>query len=74
MWTRGKDKEQPGKFAFELFDAAGTLIERQGGFATHTEADRAAERAQRCALFPKIIPLDGSLYLTDEEILAELCA
>lgn len=51
MWTRGPDKEQPGAFAYELYDGF-NLVKRVGGFATHTEADRAAEHAQRLHLMP----------------------
>ena len=47
MWTRGKDIEQPGRFAYELFSSSGTPIHRQGGFTTAHDADRAAEEAQR---------------------------
>lgn len=68
MWTRGKDKEQPGKFAYELFAADGALIERVGGFDTHTAADRAAEAAQRRVLFP---PVTGET-MSDDELLAAL--
>lgn len=50
-WTRGKDAEQPGKFAYELFDGFET-VERVGGFDTPADADRAAEAAQRRHLFP----------------------
>jgi hypothetical protein len=71
MWTRGKDTERPGMFAYELFTADGALIERVGGFATHIEADRAAERAQRMALdFPGMTPPIENM--TDAELLAAL--
>jgi len=52
MWSRGKDAENPGKFAFELWDGF-DLIKRVGGFDTAQEADRAAEAAQRAHLFPQ---------------------
>lgn len=64
MWTRGPDKEEPGKFYFELWDG-NTLVKRVGGFETHTEADRAAEQAQRQHLFP-------TSQMTVEEVLADL--
>jgi hypothetical protein len=71
MWTRGRDKDQAGKFAFELFDANNVLVQRVGGFATHTEADRAAEVAQRRALFP-VDALGVAETMTDDELLAAL--
>lgn len=70
MWTRGRDDEQPGRFAYELFDMDGSLIERVGGFATHTECERAAERAQRRAIFP--VEADFVCAMTNEELLREL--
>ena len=69
MWSRGRDEEQPGKFAYELFDGR-NLVERVGGFATHTEADRAAESAQRRLLLGA--PIECSL--SDADLLAELLA
>lgn len=45
MWTRGKDGN--GGFQYSLYTGTGAHVETVGGFATHTEADRAAERAQR---------------------------
>lgn len=69
MWTRGKDKEQPGKFAYELWDDF-ELVKRVGGFDTPAEADRAAEEAQRHFLFPP--QYDEFSHLTNEELLAEL--
>lgn len=68
MWTRGPDKEIPGKFAYELWDGS-ALVECVGGFDTHTEADRAAEQAQRGLLFR---PVAGEPEMTVEEILAGL--
>ena len=68
MWTRGPDKEIPGKFAYELWDER-ALVERVGGFDTHTEADRAAEQAQRGLLFR---PVAGEPEMSIEEILVEL--
>ena len=68
MWTRGPDKELPGRFAYELWDG-NTMVDRVGGFGTHTEADRAAEQAQRGLLFR---PAPGEPVMTIEEILAEL--
>lgn len=69
MWTSGKDKEQPGKFAYELWDGF-ELVQRVGGFDTPGEADRAAEDAQRRFLFPPAT--DEFSHLTNEELLAEL--
>lgn len=73
MWTRGKDKAQPGKFAFELWDGD-SLVTSIGGFATAQEADRAAESAQRSLLSLLYAPpLDeADLALSDAEILAAL--
>jgi hypothetical protein len=74
MWTRGRDKDQAGKFAYELYSADNVLIERVGGFATHTEADRAAEVAQRRVLFPVAdapLTLD-EILMSDDELLAAL--
>lgn len=68
MWIRTKDKEQPGKFRFELWSGS-DLVSSVGGFATAKEADRAAERAQRALLFPPAPELE---HLTDEQLLAEL--
>ena len=66
MWTRGKDKQIPGKFEYELFDG-NKMIERVGGFATAQAADRAAEIAQRRVLFPAT-----DCEMTDDELLAAL--
>lgn len=73
MWTRGKDKNNPGKFCYELFDANGTFIERVGKFNTAQEADRAAERVQRMYLNnpATFIPASGDVP-TDEELEAAL--
>lgn len=68
MWTRGPDKEIPGKFAYELWDG-NVMVERGGGFDTHTEADRMAEQAQRGLLFRPVL---GEPEMSIEEILAEL--
>lgn len=68
MWTRGKDKEKPGKFCYELYDASGAFVERVGGFQTHSEADRAAEQAQRALL----IPAGEQLADADYELLENL--
>ena len=46
MHTRGQDKDRAGCFAYELW-ASATMVERVGGFATHTEADAAASLAER---------------------------
>lgn len=73
MWTRGPDKEQPGKFAYELWNER-DMVERVGGFDTAQEADRAAEAAQRRQLFPQssdALP-DDIANMSNEELLAEL--
>lgn len=69
MWVRGKDKENPGKFQYELYDNDGNLVERVGGFDSHFEADRAAEIAQRRILFPIDTSFDD---LSLDEIMSEL--
>lgn len=46
-WSRGKDAENLGKFAYECLDWNGNLYRREGGFASAQEADRAAETAER---------------------------
>lgn len=73
MWTRGKDRQHLGKFAFELFDGAGALVERRGGFDTAQEADRAAERAQRALLAPAPTMTDSDWQEIDA-LLSELDA
>lgn len=67
MYTRGKDWEQPGKFEYCLFDENNNLVERRGGFDTHSEADRAAEQAQRALLFPARVYSDS-----DDDLLKAL--
>ena len=66
MWTRGKDSNNPGKFAIEVFDGAECVL-RKGGFDTAQEADRAAEKAQREILFPA-----QAFTSQDDELLAAL--
>ncbi len=70
MWTRGKDKNAPGKFAYELF-TNGALTERVGGFDTAQAADRAAEVAQRKALRDEVLGGVKST-ITLDELAAEL--
>jgi hypothetical protein len=78
--TVGKDKNEAGKFAFELY-AHAEKLEARGGFATHAEAQAAAQLAERrlCA-----VQYDANAYRklyverseeptpTLEQILAEL--
>lgn len=71
MWTRGRDEQNAGKFAYELFGDDSTLLERRGGFNTPYEADRAAEIAQRLALFPPSTRTDD---IDTDELMAELLA
>jgi hypothetical protein len=75
MWTRGKDKERPERFAFELWDGF-TLLFREGGFATAQEADRAGERANRNFLLYGVTePAPQSLAdISADDLLAELLA
>jgi hypothetical protein len=73
VWVRGKDAEQPGKFAFELYEGR-ELVQRVGGFANAQDADRAAEKAQRALIFPpefREIP-DDIAAMSNAELLAEL--
>ena len=72
MWTRGKDKNEAGKFAIEVFNDAGELVLTKGGFDTATEADRAAEVEQRNVLFGYAPGFDWDM--SDDELLAELLA
>jgi len=78
MWTRGKDTEQTGRFAYELFTSSGEVVHRRGGFATAQDADRAAERAQRQQMVAEAMdahglgPLEDEPEMTIEEILAAL--
>lgn len=72
-WTRGRDREHPGKFAYELWDDDG-MVEHVGGFETAQEADRAAEAAQRILLFGMPPEIDEYEAMTDEELLRELGA
>lgn len=78
MWTRGKDVEKPGRFAYELFDSCGAPVHRVGGFDTAQEADRAAERAQRHQFVVEAMDAQGfgadedEPEMTTDEILAEL--
>lgn len=69
MFTRGKDSQAPGKFAFTIYGSDNTIIAREGGFETAQEADRAAERAHREHLFP---PSDTTPDMTDAELLEQL--
>lgn len=72
MWTRGKDKKNVGKFAYELFGSEGELIERVGGFETGRAADAAAQIAQRKALFPSNELSPEIANMSDDELLNEL--
>jgi hypothetical protein len=77
MWTRSKDQQKPGKFAYSLYSMTNELVETVGGFDTHSEADRAAEAAQRRALFgdKATMTLDEIINsMNDDELLAELLA
>lgn len=75
MWTRGKDANNEGKFAYELFNEAGQMVERVGRFPSAQEADRAAERAQRSLLFnPHFAPFSHDVATPEEleEFLEEI--
>lgn len=65
MWTRSKDKTDPGKFAYSLYTDSGIHVETVGGFATHTEAERAAEAAQRGLLRSTVARLESSRSYSD---------
>jgi hypothetical protein len=77
MWVRGKDKNNPGKFEYSLYDDQ-RLVECVGGFDTHFEADRAAERAERklwasAVRFDELDDIPDSIAkMSDDELLAEL--
>ena len=68
MWTRGKDKNETGKFAIEVFDLSGAIVFAKGGFENAAEADRAAEVEQRAVLFGRA----DDTEMTDDELLAAL--
>ena len=73
--TRGRDKAQLGKFAYECFDWNGNLFRAEGGFATAQEADRAAERAEREMTLQHMVPARSSeleALLSDENLMREL--
>lgn len=73
MWTRGKDGQ--GGFQYSLYSPSGAHVETVGGFTTHTEADRAAERAQRlrcgfdqpCDTLRYLRALEADNHMTDED-------
>lgn len=71
MWMRGKDQDQAGAFAYELWDES-RLLHRRGGFPTAQAADRAAERAQRDFLQYGIEAPPPDVQMTDEELFAAL--
>lgn len=79
-WSRGKDGK--GGFEYSLYAGFETL-ETVGGFVTAAEADRAAEKAERLLMaagydaaayraMADIKPIEGSLYMSDDELLGEL--
>lgn len=72
MWTRGKDKNEAGKFAIEVFNDDGKMVYARGGFATAAEADRAAELEQRNVLFGYAPGFN--LNMSDDDLLEELLA
>jgi hypothetical protein len=72
MWTRGKDQNEAGKFAVQVFNDAGALVFSQGGFDTAAEADRAGELEQRNVLFGYAPGFDWNM--SDDALLAELLA
>lgn len=47
MHVVGKDKNNPNKFAYELYKGDGEFVERVGNFSSAREATRYAEIAQR---------------------------
>ena len=69
--SRFKDPAAPGKFAFTCWDWTGAVFRSQGGFASHTEADRAAEQAEREMTFRATEEKSG-VELTLDEIFNEL--
>ena len=71
-WTTGKDANDTGKFAYELWGDEG-IIHTVGGFATMQEANDAGCRANtKMVLYgvEAVMPLDD--VLSDDELLAEL--
>lgn len=74
-WTRGSDKTQEGKFAFECRDYDGNVFRALGGFDTAQLADRAAEKAERemsWAMQTGEVAENTPCDLSDEELLREL--
>ena len=45
--SRFKDPASPGKFAYTCWNWTGDVFRSESGFASHAEADRAAEQAER---------------------------
>ena len=83
-WSRGKDKVNPGKFAYTL-SCGFTELETVGGFDTAQDADRAAELAERKLMTCGYDPVeysrcwvrdnvDGAIWemLSDDELIREL--
>jgi len=72
--------DREGGFSFECLDYAGNVFRMRGGFATQSEAIRAAESAERDMVacggsvwsFDHFSPTDKGM--TDDELLAELSA
>lgn len=75
MWTRGKDENNEGKFAYEIWNER-ELVERVGKFDTAQEADRAAEIANRrfvsCLMSGETFHGVFTDNMTIDEIFAEL--
>lgn len=75
MWTRGKDENNAGKFAYEVWNER-ELVERVGNFDTAQEADRAAEIANRrfvsCLMTGEAFDGVFTDNMSLDEILAEL--
>ena len=72
--SRFKDPTAPGKFAFTCWDWTGAVFRSQGGFASHTEADRAAEQAECEMTFRAMMGAEekSGVELTLDEIFTEL--
>lgn len=68
--TVTRDRTAPDKFQFELWSGFQT-IETRGGFATQSDATRAAEAAQRAFLFPADAPTLAEIFAELGDIIPE---
>ena len=73
MWTRSA-KQADNTFAITVWDNDGAVYLEQSGFKTVSDAEQAAERAQREVLFgnPEYTLDQSMAEMSDDELLAEL--